>query len=160
MINKIKDFFRNIKHGLKNLYVWFPIIWNDRQWDFQSMLEILDKKLELMVNSNYCEDERYKYLKIAHKLSKKVKNDEYENEAMAAFEITSDSPYTNECGLTIKSFGYNLIPEKAEIFAEKYKPVFKKHNLKSSEVTTAAMILQNKARKLLFKILGEKLEWW
>jgi len=37
-----------IKQGIINLYVWFPIIWNDRQWDQVWFYEMMYKKLDLM----------------------------------------------------------------------------------------------------------------
>ena len=46
---KIK-FLRNIKHGIHNLIEWFPIIWDDAQWDQSYLLNIMIKKLSLMEN--------------------------------------------------------------------------------------------------------------
>ena len=40
--------FRSIKASIKNLITWFPVIWNDRQWDHVFLLDILHKKLSLM----------------------------------------------------------------------------------------------------------------
>lgn len=36
-----------LKQGIINLIVWFPIIWNDRQWDNSYLYKILIKKIEL-----------------------------------------------------------------------------------------------------------------
>ncbi len=47
MFQKIKDMPRNIKYGVINLWVWFPIIWKDRQWDHQFIYEIFKHKLHL-----------------------------------------------------------------------------------------------------------------
>lgn len=38
---------RNIRYGIKNIIKWFPVIWNDRDWDYRYIYEILHKKLEL-----------------------------------------------------------------------------------------------------------------
>ena len=38
---KIKQFFRRIY----SLYRWFPIIWEDRDWDYYFIYEILKQKL-------------------------------------------------------------------------------------------------------------------
>ena len=40
--------FRNIKNGFKNLWIWFPIIWKDQNWDFIFIYIIFHKKLLLM----------------------------------------------------------------------------------------------------------------
>ena len=45
---KIKDFFRGIKPGLRNVIRWFPVIYKDRWWDHSFLYPILKKKLELM----------------------------------------------------------------------------------------------------------------
>lgn len=44
---RIREFFRSIK----NLIVWFPVIWKDRQWDSWYIEELLLKKITLMRDS-------------------------------------------------------------------------------------------------------------
>lgn len=48
---KIKEFFEylpyNIKNGIKNLIVWFSVIWQDRNWDQYYIFKILRHKLYL-----------------------------------------------------------------------------------------------------------------
>ena len=39
--------YRDFIIGIKNLIRWFPIIWNDRQWDHIYIYTILHKKLSL-----------------------------------------------------------------------------------------------------------------
>lgn len=41
-------FLRSILNGIENLFIWLPIIWNDRQWDHFFFYKILQKKLLLM----------------------------------------------------------------------------------------------------------------
>lgn len=48
MITFLKDKIRNIKYGIRNIIVWFPVIWHDRQWDHYYFHLLLKKKLELM----------------------------------------------------------------------------------------------------------------
>jgi hypothetical protein len=45
---RISYSIRWTKLGLKNLRAWLPIIWVDRHWDYDYLLTIIDKKLELM----------------------------------------------------------------------------------------------------------------
>jgi len=40
--------FRSFFKGVKNLIIWFPIIWKDRQWDYCFLFDMLHKKLSLM----------------------------------------------------------------------------------------------------------------
>ena len=44
-------YFRSVKRGIKNLFIWFPIIWNDRPWDHYYLFAILRFKLGLMEKS-------------------------------------------------------------------------------------------------------------
>jgi len=42
--------YNSFVKGITNLFNWFKIIWNDRQWDYYYFLVIIQKKLELMIN--------------------------------------------------------------------------------------------------------------
>ena len=44
MFNKI----RNLKEGIRNIIEWFPVIYEDRWWDYSFLYSILRKKLSLM----------------------------------------------------------------------------------------------------------------
>jgi hypothetical protein len=44
----IVDFLRNIKYGLQNLYKWRRLIWNDRDWDWAYLYQIMEFKLQQM----------------------------------------------------------------------------------------------------------------
>ena len=47
----IWDFFRyDILYGVENLIKWFPIIWNDRDWDHVYLLRIMEKKMRQMAH--------------------------------------------------------------------------------------------------------------
>jgi len=38
----------NLKYGIQNLIVWFPIIWKDRDWDNYFLYAVMHKKLQKM----------------------------------------------------------------------------------------------------------------
>ena len=42
------DFFRSIKFFIHNLIYWLPILWHDRDWDYNYLLYILIHKLNGM----------------------------------------------------------------------------------------------------------------
>lgn len=44
----VRNWFRSIKPGVKNLIKWFPVIWKDRWWDHSYLYSILRYKLSLM----------------------------------------------------------------------------------------------------------------
>lgn len=46
MIKRIYDYCRyDIPRGIKNLVIWFPTVWCDRQWDHQFIYIMLRQKL-------------------------------------------------------------------------------------------------------------------
>ena len=47
MFQKIKDFPRNVIEGFRSIWLWLPVIWNDRQWDHQFIYSIFRHKLHL-----------------------------------------------------------------------------------------------------------------
>ena len=75
-------FVRNIKYGIGNLIDWFPVIWNDRDWDYCFIYDILHKKLERMEDSiRYapfvCADKRADEIKLCVNLLDRLKKDDY-----------------------------------------------------------------------------------
>ena len=50
-ISRIVDFFRSdIVLGIKNLIRWFPIIWNDRDWDWYHFAALMERKANQMAD--------------------------------------------------------------------------------------------------------------
>lgn len=49
--NLIRDFFRNVKYGIRNFWRWKSIIWNDKNFDHYFFFIILHKKLSEMYKS-------------------------------------------------------------------------------------------------------------
>jgi hypothetical protein len=43
-----RTMYYKVKYGVQNLWRWFPLIWNDRDWDWRYWLEMNIKKLEGM----------------------------------------------------------------------------------------------------------------
>lgn len=50
---------KKIIQGIKNLWYWFPIIWQDRQWDHWFLVKILERKLRAMKTHFESYDNRY-----------------------------------------------------------------------------------------------------
>ena len=44
----MKTWIYNIKHGIRNLFHWRKVIWNDRNWDWEFIADILYHKLQDM----------------------------------------------------------------------------------------------------------------
>ena len=87
IFNKIKNFFYNIKYGIKNLIIWFPYIWKDRNWDHTYIYIILKYKLHLteQLIRNYGHHIKHiqdaDKIKICINLLDRLIKDEYEESA-------------------------------------------------------------------------------
>lgn len=44
----IRRLYRIKIHGIRNLIRWFPVIWNDRDYDWEFVLKIIEKKIVFM----------------------------------------------------------------------------------------------------------------
>jgi len=61
LLTKIYDFFRyDLPYGIENLIVWFPAVWNDRQWGDFEIFTILRHKLKL-TEKNFCQDDNHNH---------------------------------------------------------------------------------------------------
>ena len=84
MLNKIRIFFENVR----NLIVWFPVIWKDRNYDSWFVYEIIIKKLELQaeaLKTNGLVDfnRDYERMQTIIRLLRKVQKEDYIDESWA-----------------------------------------------------------------------------
>lgn len=118
--NHLYDSFRirctrvwyDLKYGVLNLIKWFPVIWNDRNWDYSYANEILIRKLEMMrdhfMEEKYVLNSRFYGLRINTVINilNKVQSEDYTTEYLEYynqdFNIDSngvlhweDDPYDN-----------------------------------------------------------------
>jgi hypothetical protein len=162
---RIKQFFRNIH----NLIRWFPIIWEDRDWDHHFIFEIL--KFKLKNQAEYIS-------KRGNHLSAK-RDAEIMMTCIRLIEKIQDEYYTSEYFEYYKSYLEFKKLENSELFeitetvtSEALEDYFKKYPLiyrlvpdlkapKSRIAFQMAKINQERAHKLLFKILEENIQrWW
>lgn len=47
MRNRLSNLYHNVKCGVWNIFLWLPVIWKDRYWDYQFIYQILRHKLYL-----------------------------------------------------------------------------------------------------------------
>lgn len=52
MINSLRSIFYDLIYGIKNIVLWLPTIWKDRNWDHAYVYYLLYKKIELMEKHN------------------------------------------------------------------------------------------------------------
>lgn len=164
--------WHDFKHGINNLIKWFPIIWKDRNYDYAYIYDILKTKLEFQ--SKYIGERNIhtrakldaKHMKYCAALIEKVKSEYYimepydyqKNEFV--FKPLNDGSDCSEL----------LINEKSENLDDYFKRYSRIHKIvmkdsdelsKREIARKIAHINQERAKKLMFKILEERIEaWW
>ena len=113
-----------IKYGLKNLYKWFWVIWNDRDWDHHYIFQVLKFKLEKQANH--------------------LAENGFHNNAQRDAELMMTC--------------VRLIDKLQN---EYYYDELCKSGVRSSEAVKNVIAKHKKAKRLLFKIMNDRIEeWW
>ncbi len=163
MIEKIRIFFRDIQIGIKNLIVWFPVIWKDRQWDFWFIYEILHKKLSLMEHfiRNHGHHVRAEQdadnIKKCVLLLKRLKDDDYSESAFKQHRDKWGEPEFNwvDCD---RPDCHKLLIEYDNIKTEEDKNKERKDFKNAYEHEE---YLKHQDLDLLFKLMRKHIQtWW
>ena len=174
---KIRDIYRSIRSVIR----WFPVIWNDRDWDDWYIYKILQTKLKFQ--SKYIGDRDIhtrakrdaEVMNTCVRLIDKLMEDFYDMEYLDYLESTfsfvdSDKPDYKRLEITDTS-------ENFDEFFKKYPLVYKKvlkdgdkniFSLYEDGVLSKKRIAMNisqinhdRARKLLFNVMGDNINrWW
>jgi hypothetical protein len=163
---KIKQFFRNIK----NLIRWFPIIWKDRDWDDHFIFEILKFKLKNQAKYIGYHDRHVSAKRDAEimilcvRLIEKIQDEYYAceyqdyHESELIFVDSEDHPGMYEMIVVEKSERYNDYFKKYPLI---YRMVPDLNAPKDKIAFQIARINEERAHKLLFKILEQNItRWW
>ena len=153
----MKYFIRNIRIGIKNLIRWFPVIWNDRQWDSYYFFKIIRRKLEIM-------EPFYRYdamvlrrekeadrMKVCIMLLDRIIKDNYHEMAYKKFDKKwgeSEMLFNEDGSLNIAY--ENVKTEEDE--KNKNKDIKESHNKEE--------FLINQDIEYLFKILNKRIRFW
>jgi hypothetical protein len=152
----------NIPRGIKNIFIWLPVVWKDRQWDFYYLFIMLHKKLSLMEPTirnghHVAGDRQANDIKTCRLLVKRIIDDNYHENAFMHHERkwgeleldwlpTDDSKY---CQLKIERTNAKTEKEKEEERKASNRLYKHMEQMKDQDV------------KLLFKIMSKKgLSWW
>ena len=164
---------RYFLEGVKNIIRWIPTIYHDRDWDGNYILKILQKKIEFqrkgLINANrHTEVERdNRYMTLALNLLERVREEHYQLECMdywdniISFEDVPGKP-------ELKSIEIETKTERFDEYLNKYpssvRAVIKERGVNDDKKTLCLLVSyynHNKANKLLFRVLEEKLaQWW
>ena len=162
---------RNFLIGCKNIIKWVPTLFKDRDWDQYHIYTILQKKIEFqrkeIVYANRStrvwQDNRD--MTIILNLLERVKDGYYESENTDYYEMKVETIPVE--GTSLKEMKFNVLSERYDEYLNKYKTSARKVLKEEGEIDkeTLCMLVathnQEKARKLLFNMLNEKIEgWW
>ena len=162
---------RNFLIGCKNIIKWTPTLFKDRDWDQYHIYTILQKKIEFqrkeIVYANRStrvwQDNRD--MTIILNLLERVKDGYYESENTDYYEMRVETIPVE--GTSLKEMKFNVLSERYDEYLNKYKSSVRKVLKEEGEIDkeTLCMLVathnQEKARKLLFNMLNEKIEgWW
>lgn len=169
-----KHFHRDVAQGFKNLWRWFPIIWKDRDWDDHFIFEPL--KFKLKNTAKYFEkkqrfvgwEKEVKYLRICETLIDRIQNEYYQSEYFdyrdmdMRFVPTENNMYEVVFDTKRDNTDQYLRKYPHALRVAKKDPRFKNYFTgERNGVIAVGIVRHEKAKKLLFKILEQRIEhWW
>ncbi len=144
---------RKISKSIKNLIIWFPIIWKDRDWHGDYLLENIEFKLKQMSKFhkkhgyNVEADSIAEEMKELSKLIEKITNNDYKSERMEELidkvEFSFSSEKDSRGMYTLKSTG--LTDEENKEMLDLEYELYK---------------LKRKDLDKVFDIMKERIEYW
>jgi hypothetical protein len=163
-------YHKNLIQGIKNLWSWFPVIYNDRDWDSHFIYEVLIHKLEKQATyihkyGNHVSAERdVEKMFLCARLARIQQEELYMDEYHDTYEMKFEFVPTDETGrwFTMES---EMLDENFDDYFAKYQRQYRlidKTDLDKQEIAMRiAHNNQERSRKLLFKIMEENIEcWW
>lgn len=147
---------------IKNVFKWIPVIWNQFDFDYRYAIDVFIFKLEriaLFLESNkaYSLDasKNARNIRRIIKLLKKVYDESYYNEALQSFEKQYGKTYFN----FIKIGGTNN--SRLEMKYENTQNLsYDELNKLHSKFINLSVKKQEKAEKLVWKLIGENIKYW
>ena len=163
---KVKQFFKRIY----NLYRWFPIIWKDQDWDDHYIFEILKFKLKnqseyIGYHDRHMSAKRdAEIMMLCVRLMDKVQHEWYGREYQDYYK--SDMRFIpSESHPGSYEMEVEILEENFDDYFKKYPLIYRMvPNLQAPKEEIAyhiAKINEERAHKLLFKILEQNIRrWW
>ena len=159
---------KDLYQGIKNLVRWFPIIWRDRDWDDHYIFEVLKFKLKNQSkyigyhNRHVSAKRDAEVMMLCVRLIEKVQDEwygrEYFNYHESELKFIDSKTYPGSYEMEIEHISDNY-----EDYFKKYPRIHKQSIGKDNHEIAyrIAKINEERAHKLLFKILEQNIRrWW
>lgn len=164
---KIKNKYYNIKFGIRNLFIWFSIVWADRPYDYSFILKLLYFKLCLVQKHSKKIEDLHKKL-LGHKYVSSNTYLEIDKVVELLDRIIKDEYSNKEFEPLDKRWGASeFIINKEKSSIEFIRPKIKNEEEKLEEERLSAIALKSANKKAeidfdtFFKILSENItSWW
>jgi hypothetical protein len=166
----IRNTYRDVKYGVKNIWNWLPVIWKDRDYDQHYIYSVLVHKLEKQAifihhNGNHVDAKRdAEKMMLCARLARMQQDEMYVDEYRDTFELKCEFVPTDETKqwFTMET---EIVSENFIDYFAKYQRQYRlldKMGLDKDEIARQIGYKnQKRSRKLLFKILEENIErWW
>jgi hypothetical protein len=176
-----KYYHRDFIRGIKKLWYWFPVVWKDRDWDDHYIFEVLKHKLKAQAkyiggNDRHTRAQQdARRMRLCVSLIEKIQEETYAMEYMDYhkdrhwFTPVEDRPGSSQ-------WNSETTEENFDDYFKKYPLVYKRvmngegpftldgrdeNEIKKIIAMNIAHVNQERAHKLLFKILEQNiLGWW
>jgi len=154
-----------LKTSITNVIKWFPIIWNDRDFDGHYAFEILKFKLNKQANYVALKGNpiEAKHIRVVTRLIDLVQSEFYLMEWADYYETEWEFSSTEDPAfkkVTIKTTTENFSGFYSK-YPHAYAKVVKPGDSKDLIAMNISVYNHNKAKDLLFKILKNDIEkWW
>lgn len=166
-MKKIWSFFRSIKYGIENLIKWFPVIWQDRDWDHWFIYKIFHfklkevEKLQRKYGNSTSSEKVADQIKLAVLLLDRLIKDEYLENVLKPHEekwgesemiFTPIDPTEGDEGMSTLDFKVEkAITEEEQAQESKERMILYKHETK----------LRQQDLDMVFKHIRKYIEgWW
>lgn len=165
--NDFRYFLKSIIIGIKNLWVWFPVIWKDRNFDKGYLIELNIKKLEMMhkwfsnPNNTHITEENRKHIvsriNTAIKLMKLVEDEFYAME----YQKEIENLYGKSKWEFIPCHDMKNMYEIQIKFEKKYtEEELEKINKHEHELLVKSRNKHIKAKRILWKFIEHNIDYW
>ena len=175
LLKNIHRSYYSFIQGLENLKFWLPIIWKDRDWDYDYTLEVLDAKLKKQLKylklkrDIYEVDLSVERIQLCINLLQKIRESYYGDE-MHEYWKTNIIFERNDENSNV-SVDFEDVEVRLDEYITKYpndkRRILNSNMLKYDNPTDKQIAIgmsylrHRRATKILFEVLGRNIEsWW